>query len=86
MVGVQEVGAAERVGEAVHPGEEIDGRRSGRRALPNTMAAGPNRALISLKREAASVIASSHEMRTQPGSRSPLGRVRRMGYCRRSAE
>ena len=36
--------------------------------------------------EAVSAIASSHEMRTQPGSRSPLGRVRRMGYWRRSGE
>src|SRR2546428_7547796 len=55
-------------------------------AHPNTTASGPYRALISTRREAVRAIASSQEMRTQPGSRSPLGRVRNMGYWRRSGE
>jgi hypothetical protein len=55
-------------------------------AHAKTTASGRFRALISASREAVSAIASSQEMRAQPGSRSPLGRVRRMGYWRRSGE
>ena len=53
-------------------------------ATGNTTASGPCRALISASRAAVIASASSHEIRAQPGSGSPLGRVRTIGYRRRS--
>ena len=87
MVGVQDVGTAEGVGQALHARRRSRRWRCrqashSRRPPPRA----PYRALISRRREAVSAIASSHEMRTQPGSGSPLGRVRFMGYWRRSGE
>src|SRR5690242_7350484 len=51
---------------------------------PNATASGPLSA--AMRRNAAAVVssASSQEIRCQPGSGSPLGRVRRRGYSSRS--
>ena len=53
--------------------------------IPKTTASGPNLDLTSERRDVSS-IASSHEMLAQPGSESPLGRVRFIGERRWSGE
>ena len=45
----------------------------------------PWRALIASRRSAVSLSASSQEMRTQPGSAAPFGRVRLIGHSSRSS-
>ena len=72
MVGVQDVGAAKGVGQALHPGVEVGSRGPAADAQPNTTASGPYRALISPRREAVRAMASSQEMRVHRG-RAPLG-------------
>ncbi len=49
----------------------------------NTTDSAPLSALMAPRRRAVSASASSQPMRTQPGSGSPLGRVRRMGCSTR---
>ena len=67
MVGVQDVGAAKGVGQALHPGEEVGRRGADRRRTANTTASGPYRALISSRREAISGLV--------PGDAHPTGVV-----------
>jgi hypothetical protein len=54
--------------------------------IPKITASGPNLFFTSNNREAVNSIAWSQEIGAQPGSESPLGRVRFMGERRRSGE